>query len=539
MDVINILIVSAILVNAYLAVSVYFHSERTNRSLNLSFAAISMAIILWSIVFVYYRALSVDDGTLLFVTRLHHIFSIFIPTFFFHFVLQLVKPVFKVPLALIVFAYASAIVIGLVTLFSDLVIVSVAVPDVGEKVVMFGLGYVAYMSHYMLFFPVSFVLLLLCYIRSEDRELGRKSLILLIAVLSTSTFGLLGNLTLPWYGIHTFNWVANLITLVWVASMFYTIFQFKLFRLKTIATEVFVVFIIAFLVIELFLSASTEELLLKTAIVVLVSILSYLLLRSVYKEVESREEIQRLYKELEIKNARLTELDKLKSQFLSIASHDLRTPITAIRNFVSLLLDGSYGTVPPAAEAGLQQVFDRATDMTKLVETYLNVSRIEQGRMKYDFENVDFTALVRDAAHFFNNSAGQKGIALSLAISPGAEHLMAKLDRAKMNEVLANLIDNSIKYTPQGSVSLTLERVGLRARLTISDTGVGMSQKTMQNLFKLFSPGEDSKKINPSSTGVGLYISKAHVEAHKGILTASSAGEGRGSNFVVELPITV
>ncbi len=537
MDVINILIVSAILVNAYLAVSVYFHSDRVNQSLNLSFAAISVAIILWSSVFVYYRALGADDGSLLFITRLHHIFSVFIPTFFFHFVTQLVRPVVRTPLSLIIAAYVSAAVIGVCTLFTDLVVVQVVIPAVGEKIVTFGVGYIAYMAHYMTFFPTAFVLLFQCYRKSPDRELARRSGVLLIAVLSTSSFGLLGNLTLPWYGIHMFNWVANLITLVWVAAMFYTIFRFKLFRLQTIATEVFVVFIIAFLIIELFLANTTEELFLKAAVLVLVCVLSYMLLKSVYKEVEAREEIERLYVELEDKNKKLTELDRLKSQFLSIATHELRTPLTIVRNFIALMQDGSYGKVPVAMEEAGRQVFERVTDMTKSVDAYLNVSRIEQGKIAYDFADADLSALVIQDVAGMQENAKKRNLVLTLKMVPGAEKMMAKIDAPKINEVINNLIDNSLKYTPQGSVTLTLEKVGKKARITIVDTGVGMTPKTMKGLFKLFSPGEDSKKINPASTGVGLYITKAHVEAHKGTLTAHSEGKDKGSQFVVELPL--
>jgi signal transduction histidine kinase len=227
----------------------------------------------------------------------------------------------------------------------------------------------------------------------------------------------------------------------------------------------------------------------------------------------------------------------MKSQFLSIASHDLRAPLTVIRNFMSLLLENTYGPIPRAAQDGMQQVFDRATDMAKSVETYLNVSRIEQGRMKYDFIDVEAGPLIRNAVRAFGTNAEKKGLAFSFTEAPDLQGKKARLDVAKINEVLNNLLDNSIKYTPSGSITVALERRDDMARVTVRDTGVGMSKETLGRLFQLFSTAPDSQKINISSTGVGLYIAKAHAEAHGGRLWAESEGEGKGSTFILEIPL--
>ncbi len=245
----------------------------------------------------------------------------------------------------------------------------------------------------------------------------------------------------------------------------------------------------------------------------------------------------RLYEALKVSNEKLKELDKLKSQFLSMASHDLRAPLTIIRNFISLILEGAYGTLAPAGKEGLQQVFDRATDMAKSVETYLDVSRIEQGRMKYDFVDIELLPLVKNAVTAFTPNAEKKGLKLSATYDSALSGVRAKIDVSKMNEILNNLLDNTIKYTPTGSMNLRAEKAGAIARITLKDTGVGMSADTLKNLFQLFRPGEDSKRINPASTGVGLYVTKAHVEAHSGKIWAESEGVGKGSTFILELPL--
>jgi len=204
---------------------------------------------------------------------------------------------------------------------------------------------------------------------------------------------------------------------------------------------------------------------------------------------------------------------------------------------MSLLLDGTYGKLPPAASEGTQQVFDRASEMAEMVDNYLNVSRIEQGKMKYDFADIDFANTLNKVVSAFKPVAAEKGLTLTYDLKPNGLHLPMKADEAKLREVIENLVSNSINYTPEGSISVTAEKTENTVRLTIKDTGIGMTEETKKNLFKLFNPGEDSRTYNPKSTGVGLYISKAHVEAHKGTIRAESDGKGKGSRFIVELPL--
>lgn len=351
------------------------------------------------------------------------------------------------------------------------------------------------------------------------------------------TLAIIPDLVLPYFGIFDYTWMGPPFTLIMVVALFIAMVRFHLFNIKVITTEIFSSLIVIILLAQLFLATTTAAVIITTLILIMVAVFSYLLIQSVYREVEMREEVQRLARELADKNIKLTELDKLKSQFLSIATHELRTPITIVRNFVALMIDGTYGKVPAAAEDAARQVFERVTDMAHSVDTYLNVSRIEQGKISYSFAPGDITHLVQLAVQGLKANADKKKLALTCTIVPGAETLTAQIDSPKITEVLVNLIDNSIKYTPVGTVAVTVEKVGKRAKVTIKDTGVGMTEKTKANLFKLFSPGEDSKKINPASTGVGLYVSLAHVQAHKGLLTALSDGQGKGSTFILEIPL--
>lgn len=322
-----------------------------------------------------------------------------------------------------------------------------------------------------------------------------------------------------------------------IATTAYAILKHKLFNIKVAGAAILVFALSVVSFADVIFATSGAHLVFRTGIFILVLAFGVYLIHAILKEVRQREQIEVLARELKSANERLKELDKLKSQFLSIASHDLRAPLTVVRNFLSLLLDGTYGKLPAAAEEGMRQVFERATDMAKSVDNYLNVSRIEQGRMKYDFIEVELLPVIEKAIKDFAPNAEKKGLSMRFTASPELKGRKAKLDIAKINEVLNNLLDNAIKYTPKGSITAVFEPAGNGARLTIQDTGVGMSQKTIRKLFKLFSTGSESLKVNTSSTGVGLYITKAHVEAHQGRVWAESEGEGKGSRFVLELPL--
>ena len=315
----------------------------------------------------------------------------------------------------------------------------------------------------------------------------------------------------------------------------YTILRYHLFNMKVVLAQVLTLALAGFTVFRLIVSKSLSELMFNVVFLLITVIVGIYLVKSVRKEVEAREEIERLATNLEKANERLKELDTLKSQFLSIASHDLRAPLTAIRNFMSMLMDGTYGKLPPAAEEGTKQVFERATEMAGMVDNYLNVSRIEQGRMKYDFADMDLKDTLNEAIASLTPVAKEKG--LSVWYTPVAESLPVRGDEPKLREVFENLFNNAINYTPKGSIRVTVEKQGEKVRITFQDTGIGMSRKTIDHLFGLFSQGEDSRKYNPKSTGVGLYITKAHVTAHRGTIRAESDGEGKGSRFIIELPL--
>jgi signal transduction histidine kinase len=262
-----------------------------------------------------------------------------------------------------------------------------------------------------------------------------------------------------------------------------------------------------------------------------------LLIRNVRREIDTRERIEKLAADLEKANVRLTELDRQKSEFVSFATHQLRAPLTAMKGYASLLLEGDMGTLPAEAKQGVSRIFDSTNTLVNIVNDYLNISRIELGTMKYAFETIDFKTLVEDVIGEIKPNIDKTKLQFAFVAENSGTDYRVTADKDKLKQVIANIIDNSLKYTPQGSVkvSLSFDEATNKLTLKVKDTGVGVSAETMPRLFQKFSRAENANKTNIRGTGLGLYVAKQIIEAHHGTIRVESLGEGKGSTFIVEL----
>ena len=247
---------------------------------------------------------------------------------------------------------------------------------------------------------------------------------------------------------------------------------------------------------------------------------------------------QDLATRLERANLRLQEVDKLKSEFVSIASHQLRSPLTAIRGYASLLLEGSYGTIPDKAKEPLERISESSKLMASSIEDYLGISRIESGNMKYHLSVLNLRDQVESICDDLRPTALKKGIVILFRTDLHGDGLVYA-DLGKTQQIIHNLLNNAIKYTPKGSVTVFVhDRLGNgRLAMEVTDTGIGMSEQTRTGLFKKFERAADAHEYHASGTGLGLYVAFRMAQAMGGTITAHSEGEGSGSRFVLELPL--
>ncbi|MEK7520285.1 MAG: HAMP domain-containing sensor histidine kinase, partial [Patescibacteria group bacterium] len=220
----------------------------------------------------------------------------------------------------------------------------------------------------------------------------------------------------------------------------------------------------------------------------------------------------------------------------SIASHQLRTPLTAIKGYTSMTLEGSYGEITLKVRGVLDKVFQSANRLIYIVNDLLDISRIEQGRFQLAFEDVKVANVLRDIVEELKPNAEKRNIAVSFSVSPDDADVTASADFNKIRQVFTNIIDNAIKYTPQGSVAVSVERRTNGVVVAVKDTGLGIAPVTLQNLFQKFTRAKGVTKLHTDGSGLGLYVAKEIMKAHHGAVWAESEGEGKGSQFYIQLP---
>lgn len=249
-----------------------------------------------------------------------------------------------------------------------------------------------------------------------------------------------------------------------------------------------------------------------------------------------KDEIDRATTDLKAANEKLELLDKLKDEFVSVASHELRTPMTAIKSYTWLVLHGKAGPLTPKAQEYIDRVYQSTERLIHLVNEMLDVSRIEGGRVKLSLESFDPAKLLTDIREEFTARTSEKNIHLS--IEPDSSITELSADREKIHQVLENLIGNALKFTPQGgTIAVGMHKNGTSVEFQVTDSGMGIRAEDLPKLFQKFGRLENSLVAMPgNSTGLGLYISKQYVELHSGTINVTSVF-GKGSTFSFTLPI--
>lgn len=251
---------------------------------------------------------------------------------------------------------------------------------------------------------------------------------------------------------------------------------------------------------------------------------------------ELLEHIQETNNQVQYANEQLRILDKLKDEFVSVASHELRTPMTAIKSYAWMVLNNKAGEITPKARIYLDRVFKSTERLIHLVNEMLDVSRIESGRVTLHKTQVNPLVLCDDIQTEFAAKVADAQVTF-IVHKPDVLPLI-EIDHEKIIQVLENLIGNSIKYSQKGAtITLTVAQEGNLIRFSIADTGRGIAADDMPKLFKKFGRLENSLvTVTAESSGLGLFISKQYVELHKGSIDVQSE-LGKGSTFTFTLPV--
>jgi len=232
---------------------------------------------------------------------------------------------------------------------------------------------------------------------------------------------------------------------------------------------------------------------------------------------------------------KLQEVDQMKDDFISMTSHELRAPITAVRGYLSLFLDDAFGKLEGKSKEVMQTTFAITTHLGTLVEDILEVSKIEQGRMSMDLVELDAPEVVEEVFTQLKFEAEKKKLAFTFK-KPAQPLPKISVDRSRFRQVLINLFSNAIKYTPSGSVTVTAEvKDGGMVEVRVMDTGLGMSAEAREKLFQKFYRVRTNETSTIPGTGLGLWITKRIVELMKGRIYCDSI-ERVGTQMSVVFP---
>jgi signal transduction histidine kinase len=242
-------------------------------------------------------------------------------------------------------------------------------------------------------------------------------------------------------------------------------------------------------------------------------------------------------KELRMSNSQLQRLDEAKDEFISMASHQLRTPLTSIKGYISMILEGDVGRINKEQRHFLNEAFVSSERMVRLISDFLNVSRLQTGKFIIDKHPVDIALLVRRELDGLAQNAAARG--MKFDFKKPKDLPLLNIDENKIQQVVMNFSDNAIYYSKDNSViKVTLKKVGDSIEFRVIDSGIGVPKADQAHVFQKFFRATNARKARPDGTGVGLFLAKKVVQDHDGDIIFESK-EGKGSTFGFRLPLPV
>ena len=315
-----------------------------------------------------------------------------------------------------------------------------------------------------------------------------------------------------------------------IGFLVYSIVKFKTFNIKLLATQALVWVLVALIGSQFFFIKILINFVLNGITFVGIIVFGHFLVQSVKAEVRQREIIEKQEKELEIVNAQ-------QETLLHFISHEVKGYLTEGEAGFASIVEGDYGTVPDQLRTMASSALSSVRKGVATIMDILDASNLKKGTVSYARKPFNLSQAIEDVVHQLKPAAEEKGLKLSYH-KPITGPCMIEGDEEKIRQnVIRNVIDNSIHYTPHGEVRVELIRMPALLRIIVTDTGVGITPEDMRMLFTEGGHGKDSIKVNVHSTGYGLYIAKQITEAHGGKIWAESDGDGKGSRFIVEFPV--
>lgn len=378
---------------------------------------------------------------------------------------------------------------------------------------------------------------LIRYYRSQQNPANKNQtryvFVAFFALLSFSSFAYL-----PAYGIGVppFPFLGGLF---FVVILGYAIIKHQLMDIKVAGSVFFVGILSLIFFVDIFLAKSFFEMFFRILAFIVMVFFGYLLVKSIQNEIKRREQVEKLAKKLDQANKDLEELDETKDNFLSMASHELNTPIAAIMGYLSMIIEEkTCGKLDPQLSKYLNTIFASSQRLAGLVKDLLNVSRIESNRIHIIYSEAQIEDVIEQSISEVAIKAKEVGHQLKFK---RPEHKLPKtwLDVPRIVEVMINLIGNSVKYTdPGGKIEVACHADDNKIIVSVEDNGRGIPKDKYDHVFEKFTQ-VDVLKDEVKGTGLGMFISKNLIAMHKGKLWFKSSvdKDDHGTTFYFSIPV--
>src|SRR3989344_8449391 len=521
----NVLSIMTLALSLLLTVYVYV-SDKKNK-VNETFAFLVLSAFFW-ILTNFFVDISSDLSNISVWSKLTLVGPIFIAFFFYRMSLFFPKP--KQPTFLfqiVIWIAIAGLLFFVPTRFN---IANVFILPNGIPAIEPGPLYGYFLVYFLILIVAALTNLFRGYRTFEHLERQQVNYISLGVGLSI-VFGSITNLILPLLGNSDLVNFGPYFILIFIILSSYALIKYHLFDIKILTTQLFVFSLCIFTFLRMLLGEDIQEKVTNGSLFVLVAIFGWFLIKSVIREVHQREKIEELAKDLSETNDR-------QEKLIHFIGHEVKGYLTKGEYAFSEMAEGDFGTLPPETKVLATTALAELRKGVASVTDILQAANLKRGTVAYDMKPVDLKDLVKEEVIKTGPQADEKKLALEVSMDESQPYTV-NLDRGQFGEhVIRNLIDNSIKYTPQGNIMIKLARAGDKIVFSVKDTGVGISDEDRARLFTEGGRGKDSMKVNVHSTGYGLYIAKQIVEAHSGKIWVESEGPGKGSTFFVEFKVS-
>ena len=495
--------------------------------------------VLWSLSIVMFR-ISTTLETALFWDRLIYTAGIISPITVLIFSYIFPEGKFsKIPTVYKVMSILPIVTFVPILVFTKLWIQEINISPQGKEVIL-GPFYVFWVVFIFIYFLWAFLNFFFKYkkIYQTNKVQKRQFQYLFIGLV----FPLIGcipfNVVGPLFGDYGVIWAGPLTIFTFFGFAALSIFKYRLFEIKVLLTEALVGVIGLILFMLPFVMPTTFLKIVTSFVFFLFCVFGYLLIVSTRREIERREDMEKLTKKLKEASRNVEKLSEMKSEFLKVVNHQLRTPVSIIKGMASMLAEGSVKG--KKKDEFIKKLYISSERLTTILDDILVAQGLIGGGEFTNFSPCNIEEIIKDQISHSESLARNKK--LKIIFKKSKKPLpITLIDKTMMSRAIARLIDNSILYTEKGEIEISTAFKKIKTKkfiqISIKDSGIGLNREDKKSLFKLFHRGKAAVSVHPNGSGLGLFIVANFVRVHRGIIRAESKGRGKGTTFIIVLPV--